>query len=36
VAEGAAGELLSLPMFPGMRPDELERTADALRAALAR
>jgi dTDP-4-amino-4,6-dideoxygalactose transaminase len=35
VAEAAAGEILSLPLFPGITPGQQERVADALRRALA-
>jgi dTDP-4-amino-4,6-dideoxygalactose transaminase len=35
VAEAAAGEILSLPMFPGITPAQQERVASALAAALA-
>jgi dTDP-4-amino-4,6-dideoxygalactose transaminase len=35
VAERFAGRTLSLPMFPGIEPAEIERVADALRAVLA-
>ena len=35
VAERFADRTLSLPMFPGIEPEEIERVADALRAALA-
>jgi dTDP-4-amino-4,6-dideoxygalactose transaminase len=32
--ERAAGEILSLPMFPGIEPDQQEQVVEALRAAL--
>ena len=35
VAEAASDEVLSLPIHPNLRPDELARVAEALRAALA-
>lgn len=34
VSERAAGEILSLPLFPGITPEQQERVADVLRAAL--
>ena len=34
VAERAAGEILSLPMFPGITADQQERVAAALRQAV--
>ena len=36
VAEAAAESVLSLPMFPELRPDEVDRVAAALTAAVAR
>jgi len=36
VAEAAAECILSLPMFPHLRPDQQERVADALRMAVTR
>ena len=30
VAEKAAAEVLSLPMFPGLRPDDQRRVVDAI------
>jgi dTDP-4-amino-4,6-dideoxygalactose transaminase len=35
-AEAAAHEMLSLPIFPGIRPDQIERVAAAVRRALRR
>jgi dTDP-4-amino-4,6-dideoxygalactose transaminase len=29
-AEAAAGEILSLPVYPGIRVDQVERVAEAL------
>jgi dTDP-4-amino-4,6-dideoxygalactose transaminase len=34
-SEAAAREIMSLPMYPGLPPDQVRRVADALRAALA-
>ena len=33
-AEAAAGEMLSLPIYPGIRRDQVERVADTVRRAL--
>lgn len=35
-AEAAADEMLSLPIYPGIRPDQIERVASAVRRALRR
>jgi dTDP-4-amino-4,6-dideoxygalactose transaminase len=35
-AEAAAGEMLSLPIYPGIRPDQLERVVSVLRRTLRR
>jgi dTDP-4-amino-4,6-dideoxygalactose transaminase len=35
VAERAAAEILSLPMYPHITPEQEERVADALRKAVA-
>ena len=34
VSEGAAGEILSLPLFPGITRDQQERVAEALSVAV--
>jgi dTDP-4-amino-4,6-dideoxygalactose transaminase len=34
VTEQAAGEILSLPIYPGITADQQERVADVLRSAL--
>ena len=36
VTESAAGQLLSLPMFPELRPEEIDHIADAVNDAVQR